>query len=241
MPKTTEKQRTNPKLIHNHTTVKLLCAIEHWESHSDITPEGPAIAQTSTQHCSSWSPSATTPSSGFSHVFLQLPQQKHHVTAATSAPPTATAQTVHQTEHFHLPAILSGEARLQARPVGFTTATLILCFTTSTSTPCLCNPISLSKKLHCSNRHGAKPTRFALHWCWDERTRRWKATLSTEANTSPCLLPGSTATMEPAARLACSREISSPSEATASSLSVALTGHARAAGFLTSFLTCSIL
>lgn len=90
-----------------------------------ITSEGPAKSQTDPQLRSSWSPSNTTPSSGFSHVFLQLPQQKHHITAATSAPPIAADQTVHQTKHFLHLVLLSGEARMQARTtVGFTTATL---------------------------------------------------------------------------------------------------------------------
>lgn len=51
---------------------------------------------------------------------------------------------------------LPGKTALQTRGVEFIWAKLILCFPTSTSTLWLCNPISLSRKLHCSNSCGAK-------------------------------------------------------------------------------------
>lgn len=51
---------------------------------------------------------------------------------------------------------LPGKTALQTRCVDFIWAKLILCFPTSTSTLWLCNPISLSNKLHCSNSCGAK-------------------------------------------------------------------------------------
>lgn len=202
--------------------LKLLCANEHWESTDHIRrsckipnrPPAPLLMVSIQHHSLLWLFSCFS-----SAATAEAPHYSSYISPSNSCwPNCAPNQT------FSPPSSVIWWSQNASKDYcGIYHSHTYLSFPTSTSTPCFCNPISLSKKLHCSNSHRAKPTRFALHWCWDEHTQRWEATQSTEVNASLCLLPGSTTMREPAVCLACSQEISNDSEVMASSLPIALT------------------